>query len=184
MPFPSRVSAWRRELNSHDAAKPRGDMLHSLRSPQRMATKQDRIEDRLCQFLRRPARNRISSGKSSQERLGAAVPHWTSGLRGKHWSSVSSSGRRAEQGQVCPRQVVRRLKNAAFHGQQRGARSFGAGPRGITGPWQAHRLWLCCAVLPNPSLKWSANGRPPGPGRRYAVHSRQPGPGVLPSSPT
>ena len=39
-------------------------------------------------------------------------------------------------------------------------------------------------VLSNPSLKWSANGRPPGPGRRYPVHFRQPGPGVPPSSPT
>ena len=38
-------------------------------------------------------------------------------------------------------------------------------------------------VLPNPSLKRSANGRPPGPVWRYAVHFRQPGPGVLPSSP-
>ena len=38
-------------------------------------------------------------------------------------------------------------------------------------------------LMPNPSLKRSANGRPPGPVRRYAVHFRQPGPGVLPSSP-
>jgi hypothetical protein len=35
-------------------------------------------------------------------------------------------------------------------------------------------------VLPNPSLKRSANGRPPGPGWWYAVHFHQPGPGVLP----
>ena len=39
------------------------------------------------------------------------------------------------------------------------------------------------AVLPNPSLKRSANGMPPGPVWRYAVHFRQPGPGVLPSAP-
>ena len=38
-------------------------------------------------------------------------------------------------------------------------------------------------VLPNPSLKRSANGRPPGPVWRYAVHFRQPGPGVLPLAP-
>ena len=41
----------------------------------------------------------------------------------------------------------------------------------------------CVRLLPNPSLKRSANGRPPGPGRRYVVHFRQPGPGTLPSSP-
>ena len=39
------------------------------------------------------------------------------------------------------------------------------------------------ALMPNPSLKRSANGRPPGPVWRYAVHFRQPGPGVLPLAP-
>ncbi len=39
-------------------------------------------------------------------------------------------------------------------------------------------------VMPNPSLKRSANGRPPAPGRWYAVHFHRPGAGVLPSSPT
>jgi ketosteroid isomerase-like protein len=34
-------------------------------------------------------------------------------------------------------------------------------------------------VLPHPSLKRSANGRPSGLVRRYTVHFRQPGPGVL-----
>ena len=38
-------------------------------------------------------------------------------------------------------------------------------------------------LMPNPSLKRSANGRPPGPGRQYGGHFCQPGPGVLPSSP-
>ena len=38
-------------------------------------------------------------------------------------------------------------------------------------------------VMPNPSLKRSANGRPPGPVRWYSVHFHRPGPGVLPSSP-
>ena len=38
-------------------------------------------------------------------------------------------------------------------------------------------------LMPNPSLKRSANGRPPGPGLRDAVHFLSPGPGVLPSSP-
>jgi hypothetical protein len=39
------------------------------------------------------------------------------------------------------------------------------------------------AVMPNPSLKRSANGRPPSPGRWYAVHFHRPGLGVLPLSP-
>jgi hypothetical protein len=52
--------------------------------------------------------------------------------------------------------------------------------------WSAHKDRQVIAtppVLPNPSLKRSANSRPPGPVWRYAVHFRQPGPGVLPSSP-
>ena len=39
------------------------------------------------------------------------------------------------------------------------------------------------AVMPNPSLKRSTNGRPPAAGRRYAVHFRRPGAGVLPLPP-
>ena len=39
------------------------------------------------------------------------------------------------------------------------------------------------SVMPNPSLKRSANGRPPGPGRWHTVHFHRPGPDVLPSSP-
>jgi len=37
-------------------------------------------------------------------------------------------------------------------------------------------------VLPNPSLKRSANGRPPGPGLWYSVYFHSPGPVVLPLS--
>ena len=36
------------------------------------------------------------------------------------------------------------------------------------------------ATRPNPSLKWTRNGRPPWPGLRYAVHFLSPGQGVLP----
>ncbi len=46
----------------------------------------------------------------------------------------------------------------------------------------SHSTHTAPRVLPNPSLKRSANGRPPGPVWRYAVHFRQPGPGVLPLS--
>ena len=38
-------------------------------------------------------------------------------------------------------------------------------------------------VLPNPSVKRSANGRPPGPPSRYGVHFLLCGPGVLPLAP-
>ena len=183
MRHPSGMCASRRELNNHGAAKPRSDRLLSLRPPRRIASEQTRIEVRLCQLLGRRVSNRSRRGKSSAARLGAAVPNWTSGLRGKHWSSVSSSGRRWPQRHQRPEHMSRRLEYEASQGQQRGAGSFSAGQHKMTRPWQARRLWLYCAVLPNPSLKRSANGRPPGPVWRYAVHFRPPGPGVLPSSP-
>ena len=51
--------------------------------------------------------------------------------------------------------------------------------------WLAKKYTICAmqAVLPNPSLKRSANGRPPSPGRWYSVHCHRPGLGGLPSSP-
>ena len=94
------------------------------------------------------------------------------------------SVRRAAASEVPPwPERVRRLECVAAHGQQRGAGNLRDGPSKVTGPSQAHRPRSPRAVLPNPSLKRSANGRPPGPGPRYGVHFLSPGPGVLPSSP-
>ena len=143
--LPSGKCACRRELNNHGAAKPRSDRLLSLRPPRRIASEQTRIEVRLCQFLGRRVSNRSRRGKSSAARLGAAVPNWTSGLRGKHWSSVSSSGHRWPQRHPRPEHMSRRLEYEASQGQQRGAGSFSAGQHKMTRPWQARRLWLYCA---------------------------------------
>ena len=46
-----------------------------------------------------------------------------------------------------------------------------------------HRARKVPALMPNPSLKRSANGRPPGPVWRDEVHFRQPGPGLVPVAP-
>ena len=43
--------------------------------------------------------------------------------------------------------------------------------------------WSRPTLMPNPSLKRSANGRPPAPGRWYTVHFHRPGAGVLRSPP-
>ena len=129
-----------------------------------------------------PIRPRSATRCPEAGRRRTGVPHQTSDLRWKYRFSVSSSGRRSQQSRHRSK-PVRRLECVASHGQQRGAGSLGAGPSGVTGPWQAHHPRSPLAVLPNPSLKRSANGRPPGPGWWYAVHFHQPGPGVLPSSP-
>ena len=178
----SRKCAYRRELNSHDAAEPRDVRRPSPRTPEPAVAERGWIGTNLPTARGRQARRRNRRGKSPAGGQRTAVPHQTTGLRRKRWSSVSSSGRRGRHCQPRPERV-RRLECVASHVQQRGAGSLGGGPSEVTGPWQAHRPRSPHAVLPNPSLKRSANGRPPGPGRRYGVHFRQPGPGVLPLSP-
>ena len=121
---------------------------------------------------KRRAETSVASPSAGRRRTG--VPHQTSDLRWKYRFSVSSSGRRSQQSRHRSK-PVRRLECVATHGQQRGPGSLGAGPSGVTGPWQAHHPRSPLAVLPNPSLKRSANGRPPGPGLRYSVHCLSPG---------
>ena len=48
---------------------------------------------------------------------------------------------------------------------------------------RVHSVCTSLRVLPNPSFKRSANGRPPGPVCWYAVHFQHTGPGSLPLSP-
>jgi hypothetical protein len=63
----------------------------------------------------------------------------------------------------------------------RAASRFGGQVRVVFGTRKAFSQRT--AVLPNPSLKRSANGRPPGPGRRCTAHCLRPGPGGLPLAP-
>ena len=77
----------------------------------------------------------------------------------------------------------RLLKDAVREVLLRGAGHTAVGPpvrecRPLTQP-RASRG----PVLPNHSVKGSANGAPPGPGHRYGVHFLRPGPGGTPSSP-
>ena len=180
MHYSSRVSACRRELNGHDAAKPRGPGCPLERTPH---PERGQAKNRNRTTLRqRPSTGMAGTAANRnymepQCHIEPAHCVGTSGLqsvRGAAAASVSASGLG---------QLQRRLEYAARHGRQRGAGGACSLPRGITGPWQAHRQRMSGAALPNPSLKRSANGRPPGPGWWYSVHFHQPGPGVLPPSP-
>ena len=181
MQYASKVSASRRGLNSHEAAKPRtASQLSSqgknpaLRDLENLKTEiiavslsghtglgeQLTINDREPPCHIEPVNCVGSSGFQSVRRAAAAKVR--SGLVGLQ---------------------QRRLEYVPCIGPQRGAGGYRCWRTGVTRPWQAQWYRLPCAALPNPSLKRSANGRPPGPVWRYAVHFRQPGPGVLPSSP-
>jgi hypothetical protein len=62
--------------------------------------------------------------------------------------------------------------------------SIVAGPQESVGRHRSSaKRRSAAAVLPNPSVKPSANGGPPGPGLWHMVHHHSPGPGVPPSSP-
>ena len=180
--YPSRKCACRRELNSHDAAEPRRVRDLSLRR-NRSSSNEDGSEQ-ACR-LQRAAKHGAGTGAASQpaQRQRTDVPHRTSDLRWRHRFSVGSSSRRSQRCQPRLGRVSQRLECVVPHGPQRGAGSLGCGPREVTGLGQARRPRSPCAVLPNPSLKGSTNGRPPAPGRRYAVHCLRPGAGVLPLAP-
>jgi hypothetical protein len=178
----SRVSAYRRELNSHEAAKP---LEHPHRLPRAWGQVPVELSAWQSTTLTRqktPTLRRAGAARNSKDKEPVCQferPHCVGG------TSVQSVRRAAAMsaGASTLGQVPRRPECAAGRGSQRGAGSTCNGPRVVTGPGQAHRLHTLGAALPNPSLKRSANGRPPGPVWRYGVHFRQPGPGVLPLAP-
>ena len=163
----SRVSACRRELNSHEAAKPR-----------RISQPRWRSEDRKLQARDGISSVEVSNTKDEEPPCYFETRHCvgTIGLHSVCWAAAASL---VAQAISC----WRRLEPVAHNHLQRGAGGDCCVPAGVTRPWQARRQRCHRTALPNPSLKRSANGRPPGPVSRYGVHSLLPGPGVLPSSP-
>ena len=165
--YASRVSARRRGLNSHDAAKPREP-----------GCLQERARTR-SQFPR-PRASTCEVSAATNWNYMEPVCH----IEPVHCvaSLAVQSVRRAAASIGAPGHGQwRRLQHATRRRLQLRAR-YVWWPARIA-HWHAHSRRTSCAALPNPSLKRSANGRPPGPVWRYAVHFRQPGPGVLSSSP-
>ena len=164
---PSKISASRRGLNSHEAAQPR----EHPRLPR---------QARWRQLMRAQVGGGSASNENDEEpQYHIEPPHC---VRGSGVQSVRGAAAPGTAAFVLAH-VGRRLECVACHGCQRGAGGTCSGPVRVTGPWRALRRHASGAALPNPSLKRSANGRSPGPGRRYGVHFRQPGPGALPLSP-
>ncbi len=173
----SRVSACRREPNSHNAAKPRAvgpacgpspslptprlsaagnrpALLLQLTSgrgnPAQMPLHQS-ANSNACTAWKPPS---FSSSVGPQAAFVLSFPVSAGGL--KTWRPRTSSADRLAS--AAEQQESPRLGTHAAAAQK-------------------------CTALPNPSLKRSANGRPPGPGHRYGVHFLWPGPGALPLSP-
>ena len=164
---PSRFSACRRELNSHNAAKPRAAKASQQRAHGRACVEYGRKWTQRSTFIHQPTNGIVPSGfelilKSKKSCL-YFVPHSRAG--------------KTRYGLVLPA-----LFPAHRHLQQETVGISSKSPAAAK-LRRAKRVHTLGASLPNPSLNRSTNGRPPGPVWRYAVHFRQPGPGVPPLAP-
>jgi hypothetical protein len=182
----SRVSALRRELNSHGAASRERIAAAAIEraghpddhtptsTPHQKRVRVNMIEPRLMNRLTITNR-KTGKTKDLAPQHQIEPPHC---VVGAGFQSV----RRAAAASVCTSNHSRwrRLENLAHHGQQRGAGSLCRRPAKDS---KIAFLTNHRASMPNPLLKRSTNGWPPGPVWRYAVHFRQPGPGVQPLAP-
>lgn len=174
MQFSSRFSACRRDLNSHDAAKPREPGCPQERARQLSVPERG-------QATEQPPCMELTSAAASKSYM-APQCH----IEPVH--CVGSSEVQSVRGAAATTAAScfglwRRLEHAARHHRQRGAAPALSAPQQAAGPLHAHAWRASSTALPNPSLKGSTNGMPPAPGRRYAVHFRQPGAGAMPSVP-
>ena len=168
MRYVSKVSASRREPNSHETSKPRALSCRWARGPRRKRA------------VRRQPSTGVVSAANHQDYLGLQChiepAHCEGGSLIRSVCGATAAKATPGLGQL------RRLESAACHGSQRRAGGAWCVHRRIATPWQVQRRCISVAALPNPSLKRSANGLPPGP-VLGAQHFPPPGPGGKPSSP-
>ena len=163
----SRVSAYRRELNTYKAAETRA-AYHS----RRRANPQAWVE------CRRESRAMVPCPTTSLV--------WRSGARrGSATASRRQTSRavaaKARVGGVSPQRLP--IQSLPPHCPQRAAAGIQCCSSRAEVHRQARGLCTSGAALPNPSFKPSPNGVSRGPRWRYAVHFRHPGPRVTPLVP-
>ena len=180
MQYSSKVSACRRGLSSHDAAKPRVRGCPQERASQQAVPEREQVENQTTLPQLSRAKVSAAANRNYMELQCHIEPAHCVGSTGVQSVCGAAATNTAASSLG---QLRRRLQYAAHNGRQRGAGGASCAPRGISGSWQAHRQCSSGAALPNPSLKRSTNGMPPGPGLRYAVHFLSPGQGVLPLCP-
>jgi hypothetical protein len=170
----SKASAFRRELNSHEAAKPQ-DGTHK---PLRIALHESAESNRAARCARS-----ISPSSTSRSYRAPPCHILLSYCVGSSWSQPVRRAAAAIAGTSGLAQRVRRPECVACQCRGRGAGGTCGGPHGVTTPWLGHHQRFFRAALPNPSLKPSPNGGPPGP-RGAVVYPAPRGPGVPPSVPS
>jgi hypothetical protein len=168
-----RVSALRREQNSHNAAEPR-NRSRAQHNAVALARAKPAPKKRHCRRMHRIGSNTKDMALVHQLKLRHCVGCF--GFQSVCWAAAVNSSA------FSPR-PWRRLTSVAGHGQQRGAGVTWSSAPKIAGPLWARCLRTVGTARPNTSLKLSSNGVPPGPGHRYGVHFLWPGPGVTPLAP-
>ena len=183
--FSTKACACRRELNSYDATKPRGLPRRALRS-----SGSSRSYGLPPLGSAPHCRAPLSEGNGAAL-LGRYVP----GLHRRKVNRLAS----IESRETCellertrrfaPLSVMKTKTTLAVSGHAasdlRSRRRIGLHGISNSGYLALRKLQSytrCRTLLPNPSFKRSANGRPPGP-RGTVVYPAPRGPGVLPSSP-
>ena len=164
MQYASKVSAWRRELNTRrgKAANTPGLLLRQIHSHAQAAVTVVRLDGSF--------KDKGFCARSVCQ------------LREKNLISVSSSGRRGRpwRGRRChPRRRPNTWRATPLCAEREAAEARGQKLQGMA----THFLGSPRTVLPNHSLEARSNGGPPGPDHRYGVHFLWPGPGVPPLTP-
>ena len=164
MQYASKVSAWRRELNTRrgKAANTPGLRSRQIQSHAQAAVIVARLDNSF--------KDKGFCARSDCR------------LREKNLISVSSSGHRSRplRGRTChPRRRLNTWRAMSLCAEREAAEARGQKLQGMV----AQFLRLPRTVLPNHSLEARSNGGPPGPGHRYGVHFLWPGPGVPPLTP-
>ena len=171
----SRVSAWRRELNSHNAAS-REHRAHreALGGPATTAAISALGKDKLQHV------QRVDLGKelNPNDRVPLRQLEPLHCVGGPEFQSVGRAAA-AGIGKSFQRRLARRLEYVVHHRQLRGAGSTCGSPSKDS---KVALLSSRHPSLPNPSFKPSPNSKMPGP-RSSPYHHLQRGPGIFLSGP-
>ena len=181
-------------MNSHEAAKPptpvRSSVQARVTEPSERNEQPDFSQGRR---ERRPVQTHDDAARGSEmdsaARFGQASQRPNESIRKSVQAVVLCASKESRPGtQSDPSRCKTKSAMQSPWQAAAGAEYHDCSCRGAERPaeWFAYkntRVIAVATVLPNPSLKRSANGRPPGPRSRYGVHFLLRGPGVLPSSP-
>ena len=170
----SRVSAWRRELNSLNAAsrEHHTDAAAWWRDSETSSGMRDQCKDDVkCARQAGDGKGLKASYRGPPRQIESLHCVGALGFQSVRRAAASVFS------YIHGRQ--QRLEDLASHGRRRAAGSILRRPPKMPGACQARPLGTPATSLPNPSFKPSPNSKTPGPRCSVGVHFLQRGPGVL-----